>query len=166
MGNTMNKIVAIVASSLYLCVYARVDVVKAPNLTNQQTVLHQLVKRGNSVDEMTRLLESGFDPNDRDIQYRTPLHWAAIYARPDEADLLLSKGADVNAKDFQGNTPLHLAGRWSTNLAGRKKMINNLIFYGGDVFARNDLGYTVPEVGNTIGVDNQELMEGIIQHLH
>lgn len=162
----MNKIIVLAATILGVMIEARVEVIKAPEIKNQVTTLHDLVKRGNSVDEMTRLLEANYDPNARDQQYRTPLHWAAIYARPEEADLLLSKGADVNAKDFQGNTPLHLAGRWSTNLAGRKKLINNLIFYGGDVFARNDLGYTVPEVGNTIGVDNQMLMEGIIQHLH
>lgn len=162
----MKKIMICTAFLLICTMHSRVEIIKMPEVKNQITTLHELVKRGNSVDEMTRLLEANYDPNARDQQYRTPLHWAAIYARPDEADLLLSKGADVNAKDFQGNTPLHLAGRWNTNLAGRKKMINNLIFYGGDVFARNDLGYTVPEVGNTIGVDNQELMEGIIQHLH
>lgn len=57
------------------------------------------------------LLESGADPNARDLRGRTALHnlIREQNENPDIWHLLLSAGADVNAADDCGMTPLHFA---------------------------------------------------------
>ena len=73
------------------------------------TPLHLAALRG-SVEEVERLLNSGADPNVRDVFGRTPLHYAAARNHKTAAELLLKHGADPNAKD--GETPLDLAAKW------------------------------------------------------
>lgn len=44
-----------------------------------------------------------------DLQFRTPLHWAAVLGLSELVGLLLQKGADPNAADAVGATALHYA---------------------------------------------------------
>jgi len=74
------------------------------------TPLHLAALRGDA-EETERLLNSGADPNVRDVFCRTPLHYAAARNHKAAAELLLSRGADPNARDESGKTPLDLAVR-------------------------------------------------------
>jgi len=75
------------------------------------TPLHLAALRGGA-EEVERLLNSGADPNVRDVFGRTPLHYAAARNHKAAAELLLKHGADPNAKDESGETPLDLAAKW------------------------------------------------------
>lgn len=61
---------------------------------------------------MIELIEGGYDPNQRDHENVTLLHWSAINNRKEVVQYLLSKGAEINAigGDLQ-STPMHWATR-------------------------------------------------------
>ena len=46
-----------------------------------------------------------------DLQFRTPLHWAAVLGSAEVVRLLVERGADPSATDAVGATPLHYAVR-------------------------------------------------------
>jgi ankyrin repeat protein len=54
-------------------------------------------------------LEKGANPNTKDDDGWTPLHWAAYRGHVDVVRVLLERGADPNAKNNKGSTPLHWA---------------------------------------------------------
>lgn len=54
-------------------------------------------------------LARGSDPNARDANGGTALHWAASRGSIEIARLLLDAGADARAIDAQGRTPLQIA---------------------------------------------------------
>ncbi|CAG7719105.1 unnamed protein product [Allacma fusca] len=62
-----------------------------------------------NIPVLTKLLESGTDPNASDELGRTALHIAACKGFSEVVRLLLQSGANPNRKDSVGNTPLHLA---------------------------------------------------------
>jgi len=69
---------------------------------------------GGHLEEVKRLLESGFNPSDRTICDWCPLHWAAhndIEHGHEIVKLLVEHGADVNQVSDTGLTPLDLAQR-------------------------------------------------------
>ena len=55
------------------------------------------------------LLRSKADPNAKDNDGLTPLHWAAGYNLSNAAQSLLRSGANPNVADKMGITPLHQA---------------------------------------------------------
>ncbi|KAH9976554.1 ankyrin repeat protein [Russula compacta] len=70
------------------------------------------------VDIVELLLDHGGDPNARDHDGSTPLHWSSWWEKQDYVTregtvdgtrLLLKYGADVHAEDNEGRTPLQLA---------------------------------------------------------
>lgn len=63
----------------------------------------------NNTELVSRLLESGADPNTSDEYKRSPLHLAACRGYIHVMQLLLKFGANPNVIDSLGNTPLHLA---------------------------------------------------------
>jgi ankyrin repeat protein len=75
--------------------------------TFEREQLHFAAQDGN-VDEVTRLLAAGYQPNVFDELGKTPLHYAAARGHVDVMRVLLASGADVNANDERviGNTPL------------------------------------------------------------
>lgn len=109
---------------------------------NNQGVLKQIILESESETRLRSALEQKTTVDTRDEQGRTPLHWAAIWARADQAELLLAKGADVMAKDYQGNTPLHFAVQYYTNVFDRMRTISKLLFYGSDIYDQNTAGYS------------------------
>ncbi|HYE60842.1 MAG TPA: ankyrin repeat domain-containing protein [Phycisphaerales bacterium] len=55
-------------------------------------------------------LDAGLDPSQpAPGELKTPLHYAALYERPEVAELLLEHGANPEALDYWGNTPLMYA---------------------------------------------------------
>lgn len=56
-------------------------------------------------------LTKGSDPNCRDANGSTALHWAAARGSVEIAHLLLDAGADAGATDAEGQTPLQIAER-------------------------------------------------------
>ena len=54
---------------------------------------------GSNIDLLKRLLENGVDPNSRNYDLRTPLHFAAAEGLHLVANILIKFGADVLSKD-------------------------------------------------------------------
>jgi len=94
--------------------------------------IHDAAKQGN-VENVTRLLNNGADPNEGDYVKRTPLHFAAGLGHENVTKILLESGADVNAKDDQDETPLHI-----TAGVGHEQAAKVLLVNGADVNARDD----------------------------
>ena len=66
--------------------------------------------RGNTQRKIVKLLlEAGADPNARDDEARTALHWAAYVGRADLAEVLIEHGADAGIVDSEGKTALETA---------------------------------------------------------
>ena len=91
-----------------------------------------------TVDVVLECLADGADPNARDRDGWTPLHFAAA-ANTDHAVVaaLVEAGADVQARGRGGRTPLHLAAA-NINTAA----VRTLIEAGADPMARNRGGST------------------------
>ena len=103
---------------------------------NSQQISKILIKNNNKYI-VQLLVENEADLNDKDINGKTPLHFASeIYDR-DIQRLLLRKGADVNACDDNGVTALHLASK-----NGNKCLVQLLIDKGADVSAQDKDGNT------------------------
>ncbi|KAL0477406.1 secG, partial [Acrasis kona] len=92
--------------------------------------------RHNRQQIVEMLLDEPFhcDPNCKDANDSTPLHWASAHAATDAVLSLCRKGATVNIRDKFGKGPLHLA-------IAKKcyRGANVLLLYGGDInFKRAD----------------------------
>ena len=118
----------------------------------------------NSVEEVTRLLNTGANVNAADtVSGWTPLHTAAASIWPHAGqfiDMLIAKGANVNAKDVDGFTPLHVAAmnQWlwygvdaqlKSNIAGK------LVAAGATVDARDNKGRT-PLMWSALAPNNMD----------
>ena len=103
--------------------------------------LHVAVMEGN-LEIIELLLAKGADVDARDLNARSPLHYAIIYGK--EADIvkvLLEKGADVNAKDNRfGMTPLHDAAVDRLNF--KPDVVKLLIDYGANVDSGKNEAWT------------------------
>lgn len=73
--------------------------------------------------DISRLLSEGANPNAKDAQGKTALHWAVqIRGHETHIELLLDAGANIDARDRSGQTPLLLATRY--NLEAEKLLID------------------------------------------
>jgi len=72
-----------------------------------RTPLHLVAALFFLEDVMRLLLDRKADPNTRDDEGLTPLHFAVGDAREEISRMLISAGADVNATDIRGRPPLH-----------------------------------------------------------
>ncbi|WP_091873915.1 MULTISPECIES: ankyrin repeat domain-containing protein [Massilia] len=72
--------------------------------------LHRAAEDGD-LQEIARLILSGYDVNLFDDMGHTPMHRAVLGGQNDAVQVLLRQGADVNANDHAtiGETPLGLA---------------------------------------------------------
>lgn len=86
------------------------------------------------------LLAAGADPTAANRQGQTPLHVAALEAKPPQPptdpgviDALVAAGAAINARDNEGHTPLHYALQGNV----RMPLMARLLAVGADVSARD-----------------------------
>jgi hypothetical protein len=84
------------------------------------------------------LLEHGADPNIKNENGRTPLHWAAREDHVEVARLLLEHGADPNIQDKDGLTPLHVAAFY-----GHVEVVELLLEHGADPNIQDKYGDTL-----------------------
>lgn len=101
-----------------------------------------MIKNGADEQEVYDALKINTPFDMRDEQGRTPLHWAAIYARPDIVRILTGKGAAVNARDFQGNTPLQLGVSYQEWPMQRAQVIEELVVHGANIYSKNNSSYS------------------------
>lgn len=91
-----------------------------------------------TVETVTAYLESGGDPNARNMYGISPLHFAATHDDPAVITALLRAGADIEARHERDVTALHLAATRSENPA----VITALLRGGADIEARAENGLT------------------------
>lgn len=93
-----------------------------------------------SLAEISSLLSSGeLDPQARDQDLRTPVHWAAVFGNRESINLLLSAaGVSPDVRDWHGITPLHLAAQFAADTQTSQA----LLAFGARVQARDQLGDT------------------------
>ena len=69
-----------------------------------------------TIEDVAGCLQSGADPNVRDKDGDTPLHWAAEFnENPGVVAALVDAGADPKARNKWGLTPLHRAAGFNQN---------------------------------------------------
>jgi ankyrin repeat protein len=102
------------------------------------TPLHAASVKGH-LDVASRLLESGADPNSRDIAGRVPPHRVSqggqlvmVESSLEVARLLVNCGVEVNVPDVEGETPLHAAAR-----SGYRDITELLVESGASLDVRN-----------------------------
>ena len=127
----------------------------------QSTRLHEMIRNGCSEEDIRRLLIQNYAVDARDEQNRTPLHWAAIEAKPKIAQVLVGQGADVEARDFQGNTPLHLAVHYISRWEDRLAMIEELLIDGANIYVPNNALYS--PVGWAVAYPFQKMMFDFVE---
>ena len=104
------------------------------------TMLHYAARYTSNPTVVSLFLEAGYDPNAKDDEGSTPLHYATLtYGREQSAtvltSVLLDAGADPNARDNDGDTPLHNA-----ILAGQMSLMSILLDAGADANIRDHFG--------------------------
>ncbi|XP_035720383.1 transient receptor potential channel pyrexia-like isoform X1 [Vespa mandarinia] len=140
------------------------------NLKNNrgQTALH-LAARSHCLDCVELLLRKGHsDPNDEDIDGRTPLHLAlgrSLLAY-DVTETLIIWRANVNKVDKYGYTPLHVAA-----LNELSQCVDILIQHNGDLSARTKggtsaLSIILRKTPTSLDVFKQRLDASITLHQH
>lgn len=83
-----------------------------PNKTTGAAPIHAAIALGQLDHAILKLLlgHGDIDPNVKDSDGRTPLHYAVLYGSPDTINLLLKQtGIDVSIQDNEGRTPLEYA---------------------------------------------------------
>lgn len=93
----------------------------------------------------TWLIAAGAEPEARDHQGWTALHWAVAHNRARCVEALLAAGLDVDATDHRGRTPAMLAVQWLTR-TGENEMLGLLLRAGADADHRDAHGWTVLHV--------------------
>ncbi|NUM56065.1 MAG: ankyrin repeat domain-containing protein [Candidatus Hydrogenedentes bacterium] len=119
---------------------------------DHKTALHA-ASAGGHLEEVTRLLAAGADPNARDSGGMTPLHYAAQNGHNGTAQTLMQHGADSTIRDLAGKTPADLAReqRHEETLAvitGEPAEKLQPGMYTKEFIASHDVAYFINRIGN------------------
>ena len=101
-------------------------------------ILHQAALRTGNPTIVYLLLEAGADPNARNDEGLTALHFGAQNSNPVVTSHLLEAGANPRARDNEGFAPLHYAARWS----GNRRVVGTLMEAGANPLAESNDGRT------------------------
>ncbi len=113
------------------------------------TPLHQAVKEV-STTGAAYLMEKGAQIDPVDKNGYTPLFYAVMEDSVDLVNFLLIHGAGINKRDLRGNTVLHACVLQAVDL-DNGAMINLLLDWKGDIFARNKIGDTPLSLAMEVG---------------
>ena len=113
--------------------------------------LHKAVLDGD-IELVKKLIESGFDVNEKDNNLFAPLHYATQeFSTKKECleiiKILLYAGANIETRDENGNTPLSNAVYWFRE---DPSLINLLLENGADKFNENNYGVSPYALAETI----------------
>ncbi|CAH1397503.1 unnamed protein product [Nezara viridula] len=97
------------------------------------TAVHAAAARGHA-QVVELLLREGADPDIKDRNHATPLHWASSL---EVAKVLLNNGAYVDTRNINRETPLHKA-----SSLGRADVVRELLQRGADIDAKTIDGKT------------------------
>lgn len=112
-----------------------------------RTLLHYAASNA-KLDELAKLLAQGLDPNAKDDNGWTPLHFAAQANSPACVSALIDAGAITSAVDSHGNAPLSRAVFSST---GDGEVIRLLRAAGADPLHENASGVSAVSLARMIG---------------
>ncbi|XP_050050416.2 uncharacterized protein Prosap isoform X1 [Dermacentor andersoni] len=102
-----------------------------------RTALHRAVEK-NNLEALKTLLDLGASPNYKDARGLTPLYYTVLWnADPQLAETLLHDHATLGVADPQGWQEVHQACKH-----GLVQHLEQLLFYGADMNARNASGNT------------------------
>jgi ankyrin repeat protein len=91
-----------------------------------------------NLQEIKRLLESGIDINEDDLDGNTALHYAASLSFTSIVKYLVENGADINRKNCHGDTPLLHACK-----ADSLELVKYLVEHGAEINSKNWIENTV-----------------------
>jgi len=115
-------------------------------------------------DEYLALVASGdHDVNARDLDGKTPLHYAAEQEQSQIVHALLDAGADPNIQErIHGNTPLWEA--IADIVEPRDPVIVKMIDHGADPTIVNNHGHTPLALARRLGRSCVPLLEAAVKH--
>jgi len=104
------------------------------------------------LDTLNASILAGMDPNTKNSEGITPIHYAALHGHSVCIEPLVNVGAQLNSRDLHHDTALHISAEY-----GDLKTMAQLVKFGADVNLENEDGNTPLMIsmfeGNLAGVD-------------
>ena len=85
------------------------NIISKPQMDDANNTLLHYFAYEDQAEELRTLLSLGMDPNGKNKNGETALHWAAKMGCVSAASVLVECGIDLDAQDVSGSTALHCA---------------------------------------------------------